>query len=60
MVRVSDEHRHDWSVGWDGYVCQCGSERSFSDQTLTTVVVESDTEERVVNAVLAALREEPS
>lgn len=55
------EHRHNWSVGWDGYVCDvegCSAERSFGTEGLGLVVVEGDRELRVVEAVLAALRAE--
>lgn len=49
--------RHEWSTGWDGYVCTaCGSERSFSDDELATVVVYRGVEERMVVALLDAYR----
>lgn len=54
---MSTEHHHQWVCGWDSYVCDdCDSERSFSTVGMSAVVVVTDTEERVVRAVLEALR----
>jgi hypothetical protein len=50
------EHRHEWYCGWDSFVCECGAERSFSDDGLVAIVVTRGTEERLVNAILDEIR----